>query len=437
LTKSTNVPRLSSMTARALSDPDDPIQAVRSFNRFYTRQIGVLQEHLLESQLSLTEVRVLYELAHCKNLTAVELRHELGLDRGYLSRMLRNFEKQGWIKTTPSPADRRRIFLSLTGKGRKVFDPLDRRSSEEVAAMLTRLSATQRNRLLGAMREMENVLVQSEKQIPRGLKPARNSKNNRPSFGTTGSRALPARNGIVKLPAPARRGAVPFQNTFSERNETSSASDRAARTGETPVAPLQGLKPRIIPRDFRGADSAALPRRSKVWESHESKGADRATQSFILRPHRPGDMGWVVQRHGELYWQEYRYDERFEALVAEIAAEFIQNLDPQRERCWIAERGGERLGTIFLVKKSQAAAKLRLLLVEPSARGLGIGKQLVSECVSFARQAGYKKTVLWTQSELHAARHLYEQAGFKRIEQKAHESWGRTDLVAETWELKL
>jgi len=161
------------------------------------------------------------------------------------------------------------------------------------------------------------------------------------------------------------------------------------------------------------------------------------TDSYVVRQHRPGDMGWVVQRHGELYWKEYRYDERFEALVAEIVAEFIQNLDAVRERCWIAEKDGESVGAIFLVKKSKAVAKLRLLLVEPSARGLGIGKRLVSECVNFARQAGYKKVLLWTQSELHAARHLYEQAGFQRTEQKPHQSWGRKDLVAETWELVL
>lgn len=159
--------------------------------------------------------------------------------------------------------------------------------------------------------------------------------------------------------------------------------------------------------------------------------------SIKLRSHRPGDMGWVVQRHGELYWTEYRYDERFEALVAEIVAKFIQHLDPRRERCWIAEKDGKRLGSIFLVKHSKTIAKLRLLLVEPDGRGLGIGKRLVSECVKFARRAGYKKILLWTQDELHAARHLYEQAGFRRIAQKPHQSWGRKNLVAEIWELKL
>jgi DNA-binding MarR family transcriptional regulator/GNAT superfamily N-acetyltransferase len=333
-------------------NPNDPVQAVRRFNRFYTRQIGVLQEHLLKSQLSLTEVRVLYELAHRENLTAVELRQELGLDRGYLSRMLQNFEKQGWIKTTTSPVDRRRIFLSLTGKGCRVFDPLDRRSSEEVAVMLARLTPSQQKELLGAMLRIEGLLEDTP---------------------------TPPNSDLPTLPQRTRKDGAP---------------------------------------DFRGS-----------FHGQES--------AFILRQHRPGDMGWVVQRHGELYWQEYRYDERFEALVAEIVAEFIQNFDPRRERCWIAEKDSARLGTIFLVKKSQTVAKLRLLLVEPSARGLGIGKRLVSECVRFARQAGYRKIFLWTQSELHAARHLYEQAGFKRIAQEPHQSWGRTDLVAETWELKL
>jgi DNA-binding MarR family transcriptional regulator/GNAT superfamily N-acetyltransferase len=304
---------------------DSPsVQAVRQFNRFYTRQIGVLQEHLLDSQFSLTEVRVLYELAHRQRPTAKDLCEELGLDRGYLSRMLQSFEKQGWIKTSPSEADRRRIHLSLTAKGERTIAPLDRRSGQEVAAMMGKLSSFQQGRLLSAMGELESV-----------------------------------------------------------------------------------LNPKL------------------------------RSQPYSIRSHRPGDMGWVVQRHGELYFSEYGYDERFEALVAEIVAEFIRHFDPTYERCWIAEREGERLGSIFLVRKSKSVAKLRLLLAEPRARGLGIGRRLVAECVSFAREAGYRKIVLWTQSELHAARRLYEEAGFQRTKKQPHASWGRKDLVSETWELRL
>lgn len=315
------------MAAATLPAPsaDDPVQTVRRFNRFYTRQIGVLQEHLLRSPFSLTEVRVLYELAHREQATAGELCRDLGLDRGYLSRMLQSFEAKGWMATAPSPDDRRMVFLSLTAKGRKVFTPLERRSSSEVSAMLAKLSSSQQRKLLAAMMDIQGVLSASHQH-----------------------------------------------------------------------------------------------------------GA-----SYILRRHRPGDMGWVVQSHGLLYSKEYGYDERFEALVAGIVAEFIEKLDPDRERCWIAEKTGENAGCVFLVKKSASVAKLRLLLVEPSARGLGIGKRLVEECVRFAREAGYKKIVLWTQSELAAARSIYRGAGFELAGEKKHQSWGRNDLVAETWQLKL
>ncbi len=304
---------------------DDPVQTIRRFNRFYTRQIGVLQEHLLQSQFSLTEVRVLYELAHREQLSAGDLCQDLDLDRGYLSRMLQNFQAQGWIKTAASPHDRRRVFLSLTAKGRKAFAPLDQRSSDQVSAMLTKLSPAHKGKLLLAMRDIEEVL-------------------------------------------------------------SSSYRDDA---------------------------------------------------SHLLRPHRPGDMGWVVQSHGLLYCREYGYDERFEALVAGIVAEFIEKFDPARERCWIAEKDGANVGSVFLVKKSASVAKLRLLLVEPSARGLGIGKQLVEECIRFAREAGYKKIMLWTQSELAAARRIYQAAGFQLVGEEKHESWSRKDLVAETWQLDL
>jgi DNA-binding MarR family transcriptional regulator/GNAT superfamily N-acetyltransferase len=313
--------------ATARNAPSLPhVADVRRFNRFYTRQIGVLQEGLLSSPFSLTEVRVLYEIAHLNESTAVELCRELGLDAGYLSRLLRSFEKRGLIARTRSTADARQSHLSLTPKGRKVFDPLEQRSNQQVAAMLEKVSPARQKQLVDAMHTIEAAIN----------------------------------------PAQAKNG----------------------------------------------------------------------QPAYILRSHQPGDMGWIVHRHGALYWKEYRYDERFEALVAEIVAEFIQHLDPRRERCWIAEKDCEIVGSIFVVAKSKTVAKLRLLLVEPSARGLGLGRRLVEECVRFARQAGYKKMMLWTQSELGAARHLYQGAGFKLVAKQPHKSWGRDDLVGETWEMK-
>jgi len=304
---------------------EDPISTVRRFNRFYTTQIGVVNEHLVDSEYSLSEMRVLYELAHRDQPTAGALCKELGLDPGYLSRMLRSFEKRGLLSRTESKSDARQNLLSLTPQGRKTFGPLEARWQQQMVHLLENIPSTDRKRLAEAMRTIEAIL-----------------------------------------------------GTKSE-----------------------------------------------------------ATPSYLLRPHRAGDMGWVVQRHGEIYWQEYRYDERFEAFVAEIVAHFVLHLDPKREACWIAEKDGENVGSIFVVRKSNTVAKLRLLLVEPSARGLGIGKRLVEECVRFSRDAGYKKVVLWTQSELHAARHLYQQAGFKVVDKQRHDSFGRKGLVAETWELKL
>ncbi len=303
------------------------IDTVRSFNRFYTRQIGVLQEGLLRSPFSLTEVRVLYELAHRQETTATALCAELGLDPGYLSRTLNAFEKRLLIRREPSKIDARQSLLTLTAKGRQVFAPLETRSNAQVADMLAKLSSPQRKTLVASMQRIEDLLG-----------------------------------------APAGPGA------------------------KTP---------------------------------------------YLLRPHQPGDMGWVVHRHGVLYSEEHGYDERFEALVAQIVAEFIQNFDAKRERCWIAEKDGEIVGSVFLVQKSRTVCKLRLLLVEPSARGLGIGRRLITECIRFARQVGYKKMMLWTQSELKPARHLYQEAGFRLVGKEPHKSWGREDLVSETWELKL
>jgi DNA-binding MarR family transcriptional regulator/N-acetylglutamate synthase-like GNAT family acetyltransferase len=303
---------------------DQLVDAMRRFNRFYTKQIGVLHEGLLGSQFSLTEVRVLYELAHREMPTATALAKELDLDSGYLSRILRRFETRRLVGKCASTTDGRQSLLSLTPRGRKVFAPLNARSHREVAAMLGPLSATEQRHLLSAMATIERLL---------------------------GDR-----------PAPQ----VPY----------------------------------------------------------------------LLRPHQPGDMGWIIHRHGALYAQEYGWDERFEALVAEIAAHFIQHLDSKCERCWIAERDGNIVGSVFLVKKSKTVAQLRLLLVEPMARGLGIGSRLVSECVHFARQVGFRKIVLWTNSVLHAARHIYEETGFRLIHEEAHHSFGH-DLIGETWELKL
>jgi len=301
------------------------VERVRHFNRFYTRRIGVLREGLLGSSLSLTEARVLYEIARRDKTTATEVRNELDLDAGYLSRILRGFQKRGWVRRTPANDDARRQLLSLTRSGRAAFEPLNARSDEEVRHLLKPLSPHLQTRVVDAMRRIE-----------------------------------------------------------------------------------AGLEPNAA-----------------------------ASGPYVLRTHRPGDMGWVVYRHGVLYSEEYGYDERFEALVAQIVSGFVQHLDTARERCWIAERDGERLGSVFLVAKSKQVAKLRLLLVEPSARGLGIGKRLVEECVRFARQCRYRKLVLWTQSELRGARHLYELSGFRLAGSERHASWGRDDLVSESWELDL
>jgi DNA-binding MarR family transcriptional regulator/N-acetylglutamate synthase-like GNAT family acetyltransferase len=303
---------------------DPTVQAVRAFNRFYTRQIGVLGEKHLESPFSLTETRVLYELAHRDRPTASEIARELGLDAGYLSRILLRFEKQRLVARQRSAIDARQSHLQLTAAGRKAFAPLDRGASRQVDAMLDGLSDGRRAQLVGAMRRIEELLA-------------------------------------PRLEAPS---------------------------------------------------------------------------GFVLRGHRPGDMGWVVHRHGVLYAEEYGWDERFEALVAEIAARFIQNFDAKRERCWIAEKGGAIVGSVFLVRASDDVAKLRLLLVEPWARGTGLGRRLVEECIGFARECGYRKITLWTQEVLHAARHIYEKTGFRVVGQERQRLFG-PEMTAETWECEL
>jgi DNA-binding MarR family transcriptional regulator/GNAT superfamily N-acetyltransferase len=308
----------------AASDFEQTVQLVRRFNRFYTGKIGVLRHRYLRGPFSLTEARVLYELAHRENSTASELGEELGLDAGYLSRILRGFQQRGLIRTTPSEIDGRRRVLCLTAQGRRAFARIDADARREIGVMLKDLAPGAQDHLVRSMKTIESVL-----------------------------------------------------------------------------------------------------------------GREHATSgSILLRRHRPGDMGWVVHRHGALYREEYGWDERFEALVAEIVAEFVKNHDPKCERCWIAEEDGEILGSVFLVKQSESIAKLRLLLVEPRARGSGLGTRLVNECVEFSRAAGYRKIVLWTNNVLHAARSLYEKAGFRLVKEEAHELFGE-GLIGQTWELAL
>lgn len=300
------------------------IAAVRRFNRFYTKQIGVLQEGLLDSPFSLAEARVLYELAHRDRPTATVLGTELGLDSGYLSRILRGLEKRSLVAKTRSVEDGRESFLALTAEGRRAFSRLDRNSANAVRALLSDCSVPDQRRLVDAMEAIEHILAAAPSRPPK----------------------------------------------------------------------------------------------------------------IALRPHRPGDIGWVIHRHGALYAQEHGYDASFETLVAEIATDFLREFDPARERCWIAEADGEIVGSVFLVRKSERVAKLRLLLVEPRARGLGIGRRLVAECIAFARQAGYRRITLWTQRGLDAARRIYEDAGFRLAGEHPHHSFGQ-DLVAQTWDMKL
>jgi len=302
---------------------DPQVDAIRAFNRFYTRKIGVV-DGTASSPFSLAEARVLYELAHRERPTATDIRKELGLDAGYMSRILREFERRKLVTRERSKTDEREKFLSLSAKGRRAFAPLDERSNRDVAAMLEELSPAARKELVDSAQDIRRLL---------GDKPEQ------------------------KVP-------------------------------------------------------------------------------YLLRQQQPGDLGWIVHRQAILYAEEYGWDETYEALAAEIVAHFIKNYDPKRERCWIAEKDGARVGAVFVAKASDEVAKLRLLHVEAEARGLGIGKRLVEECVRFARQAGYQKVTLWTQSILHVARHIYEQVGFRVVREEPHHSFGK-DLMAETWELNL
>jgi len=312
------------MAAISVIDFEARVGAVRRFNRLYTRRIGVLEDGFLGSPYSLTQARVLYELARQPTSTATEVAAELGVDHGYLSRILRDFIGRGLVVKTASPDDRRQSLLSLTAKGRMAFAPLDEHSQNEVAAMLGALSVVDQERVVAAMRTIEGSLC--------------------------------------------------------------------------------------------GAPTPQIP--------------------YLLRTPRPGDMGWIVSRHGALYREEYGWDDRLEALIAEIVAGFVRNHDHERERCWIAERAGENVGSVLLVRETDEVARLRLLLVEPMARGLGIGAKLVEEAVRFARDAHYRKLTLWTHTVLTAARRVYERAGFKLTQQWTHDMFGK-QLSAETWDLDL
>lgn len=308
------------------------VAAVRAFNRFYTRRIGLLHEGLLHSPFSLTEARVLYELAGRDGLTATALCRGLGLDAGYLSRMLKTFRNRGLVSRSPSARDGREAILALTPAGRAAFAPLDAASRAEVGAFLAPLPTAERTRLLDAMAEVRRLLD-----------------------GETGSGA----------------------------------------TGEPrPAAPVR------------------------------------------LRRPRPGDLGWMVHRQAALYHQEYGWDGSFEALVAEIAASFVSSFDPSGERAWIAERGGDIVGGVLVTRKSDTVAKLRMLYVEPSARGHGVGRRLVGACIRFARSRGYRTLTLWTNDILISARRIYEAAGFTLVAEEPHHAFGH-DLVGQTWEKAL
>lgn len=303
---------------------DRRIAAVRGFNRFYTQKIGVLPEAYLNTPFTLTEARVIYALAHRDGATATWLGHELDLDLGYLSRLLRDFERRGLIVRSPSPQDGRQALISLTPEGQDAFEPLDRASYNAVGSLLASLPEADQVRLVGAIQTIAGLL------------------------------------------------------------------------------------------------------------GHQTE----ATRTFILRPHRAGDMGWVTQRHGALYAEEYGLNEKMEAYVAEVVARFLREFDPAREHCWIAEQDGTQVGSVFIVKESDAMARLRLLIVEPTTRGFGVGRRLVEECIRFSRQAGYREVTLWTHSILTAARRIYAGVGFEIVETETHDEFG-PELVGETWTLKL
>jgi DNA-binding MarR family transcriptional regulator/GNAT superfamily N-acetyltransferase len=306
-----------------MSQIEARVPVVRRFSRLYTNALGLLSSRLLETPYSLTEARVIFELAQAERTELRDLRGTLDLDAGYLSRIVGRFEASGIVVRERSTSDARRQVIRLTDEGFQAFALLDRRSAEQVRDLLSGLSDDQQHRLVGAMKTIEAILA--------------------------------------------------------------------------PVS---------------------LPR------------------TVVLRLPRSGDFGWVVERHGAIYADEYGFGPTFESLVARIVAEYVEHAEPDRQAAWIAEVHGERVGCVFCMQETERVARLRLLLVEPTARGLGIGARLVDECISFARRAGYEQMTLWTNDVLHAARHIYERAGFQLVKEKAHHSFGQ-DLVGQDWELNL
>jgi DNA-binding MarR family transcriptional regulator/GNAT superfamily N-acetyltransferase len=311
-------------------DLADRVAAVRHFNRFYTARIGVLHAGYADSPFSLTEARVLYEIRERDRPTATDIGRDLDLDAGYLSRILRRFQKLGFIRKETSPTDARQSLLSLTPRGRKAFAPVEARSARHVGAMLDALTTAQQDDLVAALHTAETLLAGKPQQSSR----------------------------------------------------------------ETP------------------------------------------SPQPILRQPRAGDFGWIVERHGMLYGQEYGWGGNFEGVCAQIVADFVNTFDPRCERGWIAELDGRNVGCVLLVKDKPGVARLRLLLVEPSARGLGIGTRLTDECIRFARERGYRKMTLWTHSVLTAARAIYARAGFTLTSSEPKQSFGR-DVVSEHWDLTL
>jgi DNA-binding MarR family transcriptional regulator/GNAT superfamily N-acetyltransferase len=303
------------------------VETLRGFNRFYTHRIGVLEEGLLDTRFTLAQARVLFELGMRRSSTAGAIGEALGLDPGYLSRILQDFSRQRLIARTKSESDRRRVLLSLTASGRKEFLSLDRRSRADVSSMLSALHRSERSRLLSALSEVQRIL---------------------------------------------------------------------------------------------------------------SAEANTARDELVVRAHRIGDVGWAIERHAQLYAEEFQWNEEFEALVAGLFARFASDHDSSKERFWVAELGGERVGCVFVVRNDEdpSVAQLRCLLVDPRGRGCGVGRRLVAECIEFARKAGYRRMILWTNDVLVSARRIYEAAGFSLVQEERHHSFGH-DLVGQVWGLDL